>query len=61
LVNWHRNDSKSVFLESLESWDLEMQAYPNVFDFGGKTYMLYLGNGTGIQGFGAAIRVENNG
>jgi hypothetical protein len=38
-----------------------MQAYPNVFDFGGKTYMLYLGNGTGIQGFGAAIRVENNG
>jgi predicted GH43/DUF377 family glycosyl hydrolase len=61
LVDWHRDDSKSVFLESQENWDSEMQAYPNVFDFKGKTYMLYLGNGTGVQGFGAAIRVENNG
>jgi predicted GH43/DUF377 family glycosyl hydrolase len=61
LVNWERDDSRSIFLESQENWDCEMQAYPNVFDFKGKTYMLYLGNGTGIQGFGAAIRVENNG
>jgi hypothetical protein len=61
LINWQRNDSKSVFLESQESWDHEMQAYPNVFDFKGNTYMLYLGNGTGSQGFGAAIRVENYG
>ena len=61
LMNWERDDNKSVFLDSNETWDSEMQAYPTVFDFKGNTYMLYLGNGTGLLGFGAAIRVHSNG
>lgn len=60
LVTWDRDDSKSIFLESNEFWDSSMQAYPNVFDFNGNTYMLYLGNGTGLHGFGAAMRVDKN-
>ncbi len=60
LVTWERDDDNSIFLKSKESWDCEMQAYPNVFDFRGETYMLYLGNGTGLLGFGAAIRVDSN-
>jgi predicted GH43/DUF377 family glycosyl hydrolase len=60
LVNWERKDENSVFLESNETWDCEMQAYPTVFDFRDETYMFYLGNGTGLMGFGAAIRVGSN-
>jgi predicted GH43/DUF377 family glycosyl hydrolase len=60
LMTWERDDDNSFFVESQESWDSEMQAYPNVFDFNGKTFMVYLGNGTGLLGFGAAIRVDSH-
>ncbi len=58
LISWERDDEKSSFLPSNETWDKDMQAYPNVFDFKGSTYMLYLGNETGLAGFGAAKLVN---
>jgi hypothetical protein len=60
LITWERDDSNSNFIKSLENWDLGMRAYPNVFDFEGVTYMLYLGNETGKFGFGAAKRIVND-
>jgi hypothetical protein len=37
-----------------ESWDAEMQAYPAIFDHGGRRYLLYNGNGYGRSGVGYA-------
>jgi hypothetical protein len=54
-INWERDDSKAGIDISDEGWDSEMVAYPNLVKFQGKTYMLYLGNGVGRQGFGAAV------
>ncbi len=58
LKNWVRDDTKSTFLKTDKTWDASMQAYPNVFEFEGIIYMLYLGNETGRFGFGAAELVE---
>jgi hypothetical protein len=52
---WHRNDSYSGIVSTKGSWDEQMCAYPNVFQFKGKTYILYLGDGTGFDGFGAKV------
>ena len=38
-----------------EEWDSEMQAYPAVFDRGGRRYLLYNGNGYGRSGVGYAV------
>jgi len=54
LITWVRKDEELTFLPSTDTWDSEMMAYPNVFQRGSHTYMLYLGNGTGVHGFGAA-------
>lgn len=37
------------------SWDTEMQAYPAVFDWGERRYLLYNGNGYGRSGVGYAV------
>jgi hypothetical protein len=54
LVDWQRQDDKAGIDVSIEGWDSEMISYPHVFELHGKTYMLYLGNGVGKQGFGLA-------
>ena len=36
-------------------WESIMKAYPHVFNFGGRSIMLYNGNGFGQSGFGYAV------
>ncbi len=55
LTDWRRDDSKAGISVSAEGWDSEMVSYPHVFSLDGKTYMAYLGNQVGRDGFGLAI------
>lgn len=52
---WERRDEDSGFEPSGNGWDADMQAYPFVFDHGGRRHMLYNGNGFGETGVGHAI------
>ncbi len=54
LKNWKRCDDKLNFVLSGESWDNQMQCYPNVFEMNQQLYMLYNGNEFGKYGFGLA-------
>lgn len=55
LVDWVRDDSKAGIDVSEEGWDSEMISYPHIFELDGKTYMAYLGNQVGRNGFGLAV------
>lgn len=44
--------------EGLADWEDKMQAYPCVFNWQGKTYMLYNGNGFGASGIGYAELID---
>ena len=52
LKDWKRDDSNSGFTHSDDGWDNEMQAYPHLFKFKEKVYLLYNGNQFGRHGFG---------
>ncbi len=54
LVTWTRDDARAGLDVSTEGWDSEMVAYPHVFEVDGVTYLAYLGNGVGREGFGIA-------
>ena len=54
LLTWHRDDSLAGLDPSTEGWDSEMVSYPHVFTVDGTTYMAYLGNQVGREGFGLA-------
>jgi predicted GH43/DUF377 family glycosyl hydrolase len=54
-INWKRKDRDAGIYISKAGWDSEMICYPFVFDFKGKRFMLYNGNGYGKTGFGIAI------
>ncbi|WP_170426132.1 glycosylase [Ruegeria arenilitoris] len=54
LSTWHRDDARAGLHPSEEGWDSEMVSYPHVFTVDGTTYMAYLGNGVGREGFGIA-------
>jgi predicted GH43/DUF377 family glycosyl hydrolase len=54
LIHWERDDSKAGITISDTGFDNEMVAYPHVFEFDGKIFMLYLGNEVGRYGFGLA-------
>jgi hypothetical protein len=54
LVHWTRDDAKAGIDVSAEGWDAEMISYPHVFELDGQTYMFYLGNQVGREGFGLA-------
>ena len=54
LLHWARDDSKAGIDVSDDGWDSEMISYPHVFELDGETYMLYLGNQVGREGFGLA-------
>lgn len=60
LVNWHRDDSKAGLEPSASGWDSEMVSYPHVFDVDGQTYLAYLGNQVGREGFGIARLTETS-
>ena len=57
LHSWERNDDFGGILPTPGSWDSQMCAYPNVFQYRNKTYVLYLGNNTGASGFGAKVLI----
>jgi len=59
LQTWTRDDARAGLLPSPEGFDAEMVAYPHVFTVDGVTYMAYLGNGVGREGFGLA-RLEGS-
>ncbi len=54
LINWNRDDTKAGIDISENGFDNEMVAYPHVFKFKDRTYMLYLGNEVGRFGIGLA-------
>jgi hypothetical protein len=60
LLHWHRDDAQAGLDVSSEGWDSEMIAYPHVFEVDGTTWLAYLGNGVGREGFGLA-RLEGEG
>jgi hypothetical protein len=55
MYNWTRNDKLTNITKSNFGWDSDMISYPNVFEYKGKIYMLYQGNGMGKSGFGIAV------
>ena len=55
LVDWQRDDARAGIDVSEEGWDSEMISYPHVFTVDGATYMAYLGNQVGREGFGLAV------
>ena len=54
LITWDRRDDLAGITVSSFGWDSEMVSYPHVFQVNGETYMAYLGNGVGREGFGFA-------
>lgn len=54
-LTWERDDSAAGLAASPDGWDSEMVAYPAVLDCGGRSYLLYNGNGYGRTGIGYAI------
>jgi hypothetical protein len=53
--DWKLELDKAGITTSENGWDSEMIEYPYVFDYRGDRYMIYNGNGYGINGFGLAI------
>jgi predicted GH43/DUF377 family glycosyl hydrolase len=54
LTSWTRDDARAGIDVSETGWDSEMVSYPHVFHLDGTTYIAYLGNGVGREGFGLA-------
>lgn len=54
-VQWHREDATLGFIGTVGDWEEGEQAYPCVFDHGGRRWMLYNGRGYGRTGFGLAV------
>ncbi|MBI1753945.1 MAG: glycosylase [Acidobacteria bacterium] len=54
LLDWVRDDTKAGIDVSEHGWDSEMISYPHVFEVDGRTYLAYLGNQVGREGFGLA-------
>lgn len=59
LINWDRNDDLLNLPVTENSWDSDMMCYPNLFEWQGRTYLLYNGNEFGKYGFGLAVLDEN--
>jgi hypothetical protein len=54
LLTWQRDDAKAGIAVAETGWDSEMQSYPHAFAVDGRTYLAYLGNQVGREGFGLA-------
>lgn len=57
-VHWNRKDENIILDVSANGWDSEMICYPCIFNYNGKRYLLYNGNGYGKTGFGLAVLQE---
>jgi len=57
-IQWTRKDDRVGIDISGEGWDSMMVAYPNLYRYNGKTYMLYNGNGFGKSGLGYAVLID---
>lgn len=53
-INWTRLDDKVGIAPSASGWDSEEMAYPHVFGWNDRFYMLYCGNNYGKEGLGIA-------
>ncbi|MFC1505000.1 hypothetical protein ACFL5W_00640 [Thermodesulfobacteriota bacterium] len=54
-ISWIRKDGEIGISLSDTGWDSESMAYPNVFKYKNKKYMLYSGNSNGKDGIGLAM------
>lgn len=54
-VQWERKDGEVGIGLSTEGWDSVMMEYASSYEWDGKRYLLYNGNGFGESGFGCAI------
>lgn len=54
LIRWTRDDESLVLDVTPRSWDSDMVCYPHIFEWNGKTFLLYNGNEFGRTGFGLA-------
>ncbi len=54
LETWNRDDAQAGLSPSKNGWDSEMVAYPHIAEIDGDTFLFYLGNLVGKQGFGLA-------
>jgi len=54
-MDWKRMDELVGIGVSDSGWDSKMIEYPCVYDYAGKRYMLYNGNGFGVTGIGLAV------
>lgn len=57
-INWTRQDSLAGIGLSKVGWDSENLSYGHLFNYKGKTYLFYNGNGCGKTGFGYAELVQ---
>lgn len=57
-INWARKDDIAGIDVSENGWDSEMIAYPYVYEYEGREYMLYNGNRFGKTGLGYAVLEE---
>ena len=55
---WTRDDAMAGLPVSDDGWDSDMVAYPHVFELDGETYLAYLGNHVGREGFGLARLID---
>lgn len=54
MQQWIRRDDLAGIDVSADGWDSESIAYPHLLELDGTTYMFYLGNQVGREGFGVA-------
>lgn len=54
-IRFTRKDELAGITVSEDGWDSDMVCYPSLFEYQGKLYMLYNGNGYGKSGFGLAV------
>ena len=57
-IEWTRRDAE-MGLTTGSDWEAQMVAYPWVFDWLGRRYMLYNGDDYGLTGIGLAIRDDH--
>lgn len=59
-LRWEREDGRAELVGPAQEWESEMQAYPAVFERGGRRYLLYNGNGYGRSGVGYAVSARGS-
>lgn len=58
LRSWNRDDTQVGLDVSVNGWDSQMIAYPQVGEIDGRIYLFYCGNNFGQSGFGVAELID---